>query len=59
MWNNKVKKLTIEGDFENLLIEEEENVTWKNIVNNILKGVLSFALKAAVNVLPTPDNLKR
>ena len=24
-WNNKVKKLTIQGDFARLLIEEEEN----------------------------------
>ena len=47
------------GEFASLLIEEETNVTWKSIINNIPKGVLSFALKAAVNGLPTPDNLKR
>ena len=49
----------MQGDFVKLLIEEEENVSWKSIVNNIPKGVLSFALKATVNGLPTPDNLKR
>ena len=58
-WNDKVKKLVMQGDFVKLLIEEEENVSWKSIVNNIPKGVLSFALKATVNGLPTPDNLKR
>ena len=42
-----------------MLIEEEANVTWKSIANNIPKGVLSFALKASVNGLNTPDNLKR
>ena len=58
-WNNKVKKLTFQGDFINLLIEEESNITWKSIINNIPKGVLSFAVKACVNGLNTPDNLKR
>ena len=58
-WNNKVKKLTFQGEFLNLLIEEETNVTWQSICNNIPKGILSFALKASVNGLNTPDNLKR
>ena len=58
-WNNKVKKLTLQGEFLNLLIEEQTNVTWQSICNNIPKGVLSFALKASVNGLNTPDNLKR
>ena len=59
LWNNKVKKLTLKDDFINLLIEEQSNVTWKSIVNNIPNGVLSFTLKASVNGLNTPDNLKR
>ena len=58
-WNDKVKRLTLQGEFASLLIEEEANVTWNSITNNIPKGVLSFALKASVNGLPTPDNLKR
>ena len=58
-WNAKVKKLTFQGDFLNLLIEEETNVSWKSICNNMPKGLLSFALKASTNGLNTPDNLKR
>ena len=58
-WNNKIKKLTFQGYFINLLIEEESNITWKSICHNIPKGVLSFALKASVNGLNTPHNLKR
>ena len=58
-WNEKVKKLTYRGDFFNLLIEEQENVTWKSISNNMPKGSLSFALKACTNGLNTPDSLKR
>ena len=58
-WNYKVNKLVIQGDFVKLLIELKSNITWKSICNNIPKGVLSFALKASVNGLNTPDNLKR
>jgi hypothetical protein len=54
-----VKKLTFQGDFVKLLIDEEENATWKSFSNNIPKGVLSFTLKACSNGLNTPDNLKR
>ena len=57
-WNNKVKNLTFQGDFVKLVVEEENYLTWKSISNNIPKGVLSFALKAATNGLNTPDNLK-
>ena len=59
VWNDKVKKLTLQGEFAKILIEELTNITWKSITNNITKGVLSFALKASVNGLNTPDNLKR
>ena len=58
-WNKVIKKLTYQGDFISLLIEEQTNITWQSISNNIPKGILSFALKASVNGLNTPDNLKR
>ena len=58
-WNNKVKLLTFQGDFIKLQIEEEEDVAWKSVVNNVPKSILSFALKASINGLNTPDNLLR
>ena len=58
-WNERVQKLAFQGDFIQLLVEENENITWKSIINNIPRGVLSFAMKASVNGLNTPDNLKR
>ena len=58
-WNDVVKKLTFQDDFISLLIEEQSNITWQSISNSIPKGVLSFSLKASVNGLNTPDNLKR
>ena len=58
-WNNRVKKLTFQGDFINLLIEEESNITWQSISNRIPKGVLSFAMKASVNGLKHPRQFKK
>ena len=58
-WNEKVHKLVMQGDFAKLLMEEKENVTWKSIIHNVPRGVLSFALNSTTNTLPTPDNLRR
>jgi hypothetical protein len=58
-WNEKVQKLTFQGDFIGLLMEEKNNITWKSIINNVPRGILSFAMKSSVNGLNTPDNLKR
>jgi hypothetical protein len=54
--NSEEKKLTFQGDFMNLIIEEKSNITWQSMCNNVSKGVLSFAMKACVNGLNTPDN---
>ena len=59
LWNSKVERLTMQGDFAKLLIEEKENVTWISIINNVPRGILSFALNSITNSLPTPDNLRR
>ena len=58
-WNEKVKSLVMQGDFLNLLISEETNVTWKSIIFSVLRGVMEFALHSSTNTLATPDNLKR
>ena len=49
----------MQGDFAKLLTEEKENVTWKSIIHNVPRGVLSFALNSTTNTLTTPDNLRR
>ena len=36
----------MQGDFMNLLAEENENVTWKSLIYNLHKGILPFALKS-------------
>ena len=58
-WNERISKLAFQGNFIQLLIEEKQNITWKSIINNVPRGILSFAMKSSVNGLNTPDNLKR
>ena len=58
-WNEKVKDLIIQGDFLNLLISEQSNVSWRSIIYGVPKGVMQFAMRASTNTLATPDNLKR
>ena len=58
-FNEQVNSLTMQGDFIKLLVEEEEDVTWKSIIYSVPKGVMSFACRAATNSLATNDNLVR
>ena len=59
IWNEKVQKLTMQGDFASLLIEEKCAVTWQSIIRQMPRNVMSFAIRSATNSLPSPDNLKR
>ena len=58
-FNDQINNLTMQGDFIKLLVEEEEDVTWKSIIYSVPKGVMSFACRAATNSLATNDNLVR
>ena len=58
-WNEKVRKLLIQGDFLNLLISEQSNVSWKSIIYGVPRGVMQFAMRSSTNTLATSDNLKR
>ena len=58
-WNSKVKDLVVQGDFLNLLISEQSNVSWKSLIYGVPKGVMEFAMRSSTNTLATPDNLKR
>jgi hypothetical protein len=58
-WNNKVRNLTMQGDFASLLIEEQESVTWQSVIRKMPRNVMAFATKLATNSLTSPDNLCR
>ena len=58
-WKDKISNLVIQGDFNGLLIEEDNNVTWKSFLWGLPRGVAKFAINAGLNTLPSADNLKR
>ena len=41
-WNEKVKDLVIQGDFLNLLISEQSNVSWRSIIYGVQQGSCSL-----------------
>ena len=49
----------MQGDFLNLLIEEEQSITWRSIIRNMPRNVMSFATRLCTNSLNSPDNLVR
>ena len=58
-WQNRISSLLMQGDFLSLLIEENDNVTWKSFLWELPRGVAKFAVNASLNTLPTGDNLRR
>ena len=58
-WNTRVKELIIQGDFLNLLISEQLNLSWKSLIYGVPRGVMQFAMRSSTNTLATADNLKR
>ena len=58
-WDTRVRLLTMQGDFTNLLIEEKECVTWQSIARKVTRNVMSFAARLSTNSLASPDNLRR
>ena len=58
-WNNKVHKLTMQGDFTKLLIEEQTSITWQSVIKHMPRNVLAFAARLTTNSLNSPDNLVR
>ena len=57
-WNSKVRMLTMQGDFAELLIEEQNCVTWQSVERKVPQNVMSFAARLSTNSLASPDNLR-
>ena len=58
-WREKIQPLLIQGKFAELLILQNENITWKSIMYNLPRKVLSFAVNACIDSLPSYTNLYR
>ena len=51
-WREKIAPLV-------MLEIENGDLTWRSIIYSLPRGVLSFITRAAINCLPTADNLRR
>ena len=58
-WKRKIEPLLIQGKFAELLLLQNENLTWKSIIYNLPRKVLSFAINASIDSLPSYSNLHR
>ena len=58
-WQERIQPLVIQGKFAELLILQDENITWKSIMYNLPRKVLSFAANACIDSLPSYSNLYR
>lgn len=58
-WKSVVEPLITQGDTAKLLLETENNLTWKSIMYGLPEGVLKFAINAAIDSLPTFANLHK
>ena len=58
-WKGQVEPLLVQGQFVKLLLLADDNLTWKSIMYNLPKGVLSFVTNACIDSLPSYTNLYR
>jgi hypothetical protein len=48
-----------QGNLFTLLQAENESITWKSYMLDLLRGVLKFAVNRSIDMLPTFTNLRR
>ena len=53
-----LKKLVVQGDLLKLAHSEESDLTWRSAIYSLPRRVLSFAINASIDTLPTFGNLK-
>ena len=58
-WVKYVEPLLVQGQFVKLLTLEDDNLTWKSIMFDLPKRVLSFVTNSCIDSLPSYTNLYR
>ncbi len=58
-WKGHIEPLVKQGNLLKLASEEGSDIDWLSVKYNLLRGLLSFGVRAALDVLPTWDNLKQ
>ena len=58
-WSKKAQTLLVQGEYLSMLHEQDTDLTWKSIIYNLPRRVMSFAVRASIDALPTFKNLQR
>ena len=58
-WREYIKPLVQQGNMLKLIDLENMDLTWRSIIYDLPRGVLSFAVRSAIDYLPTFSNLKK
>ncbi len=57
-WSNIIEPLVKQGNLFKIAEQSEGDLSWKSYMFNLPKGLLSFATRATIDVLPSGDNLR-
>ena len=57
-WNNNLDDLTVQSEFKDVAMLEEENKMWNHLLTGLPAGQLSFTSRAGMDCLPAPLNLR-
>ena len=58
IWRDYIKPLVQQGNLLKIIELEKSDLTWRSIIYDLPRGVLSFAVRSAIDFLPTFKNLK-
>ena len=57
-WREYIKPLVQQGNMLKLIESENADLTWRSIIYDLPRGVLSFAVRSGIDYLPTFNNLR-
>ena len=57
-WRDYVRPLLVQGNVLKLIEAEKSDLTWKSMIYNLPRNVLSFAVRSCIDFLPTFTNLR-
>jgi hypothetical protein len=57
-WNAYIRPLIVQGNFLKLIESENSDLTWCSVIYDLPSGVLSFAVRSAIDFLPSFNNLR-
>ncbi len=57
-WQDYIRPLLQQGNLLKLLHLQSSDLTWRSMIYNLPRGVLSFAVRATIDFLPTFSNLR-